>query len=127
MTAELAPSRVLVGAQIPDESGLPALIAHGEPDDHLRWTVLLARVLGSSGGALLREAADICTQSRRVSWSQRLDALAYLLNRAPPPEGRRYRAALVDVDALDTGSLPPEDLWDNRNFCRQRGSSSIEG
>lgn len=122
MADELAPSRIVTGTQIPEGHGAPVLMAHGEPDDHLRLTVLLADALGArSSGAQLREAAETCKTAKNVSWKTRLDALSYLLEHAPPPEGRKYGALLVDIDALDTRTKRPDELWDDRDFCRQRG------
>jgi hypothetical protein len=122
MTVEPGPSRIVTGTEIPECNGTPVLTAHGDPDDHLRLTVLLARALvGAASGGHLREAAHTCMTPTSISWAQRLDALSYVLEHAPPPEGHRYGAVLVDPDALDVGYLQADDLWDDRDFRRQRG------
>jgi hypothetical protein len=115
---QLSPSRVISEPQPPDIAGVPVVRAFGDPDDHLRWTVLLAHHLGGRA-APLRELAEVC-QSPRSGWQQRLDALASLLRQAPPPAGQAFRAVLVDLDALDPGPLEGERLWDDRHFFRQR-------
>ena len=121
MVGESAPTKIVIGTQIPEMTGVPVLVAYGDPDDHLRWTVLLAHALGKSvPGVQAREAVETCLKRDKVSWSQRLDAFSYLLERTPSLERDRPRALLVDLDALDPGPLPPEALWDDRDFRRQR-------
>ena len=120
MGVDLTRSRIVVGTRIPELPEVPILVAHGDPDDHLRLAVLLAQAMGRGDGQRLRDAVEVC-MSPRSAWRQRLDALSYLAERAPRPEGAGLHGVLVDIDALDPGPLQGEVLWDDRDFCRQRG------
>ena len=121
MTVASAPLKIITGTQIPDLQGVPVFVAHGEPDDHLRLTVLLAHALGGQAGrGQVSDAIETCKRPQ-APWRERRDALAYLFQkRAPPPDGTRCHAVIVDIDALDPGPLRGDTLWDDRHFCRQR-------
>lgn len=121
VTASSVPLKIVTGSQIPDLQGVPVLAAHGDPDDHLRLTVLLAQALGGqAGGVQVSHAMETCMRPESP-WRMRREALSYLFQkRASPPVGASYHAVLVDIDALDPGPLRGETLWDDRDFCRQR-------
>jgi len=100
-----------------DGTTVPTVAAYGEPDDHLRMTVLIAEALR----AVDPEASEVCLRGRANPWSQRRDALRAILGRAALR--RRQRAPLLRV--RDLSSLP--DLattggrWDDERFERERG------
>lgn len=117
--AKLPPTRILVGTHAPNIGAGPTWTAFGDPDDHLRLTVLIAAHVSAHDAAPeVRNAAEAC-MAPAVAWATRLDAFDYLLEKwAPPPEAPW--ASLFDVDALDPGPVRAETLWDDRSFFRQR-------
>lgn len=117
--AKLPETRILIGSRAPSLAETPTWTAFGDPDDHLRLTVLIASHIGAQTSAReARDATETC-MAPAATWPVRLDALAYLLNQWAPTNGAPY-AALFDIDALDPGPLRAETLWDDRSFLRQR-------
>ncbi|MEZ4311979.1 MAG: hypothetical protein R3F14_28455 [Polyangiaceae bacterium] len=103
-----------------DRDDVPLLRAFGDPDDHLRLTVLIARRLGArSRSPALRNAAETCQQAD-VSWNKRVDALRFLFEQAPMPEDGQHLAALFDLDALYVGRVGPRRRWNDRDFLKER-------
>ena len=121
VTASSVPLKIVTGSQIPDLQGVPVFVAHGDPDDHLRLTVLLAHALGgSTAGVHATDAVETCKRPQSP-WRERREALSYLFQKRTSPSGGAHcHAVLVDIDALDPGPLRGETLWDDRDFCRQR-------
>lgn len=117
---KVPPLRVV--STIPPEllDGLPVLTAYGEPDDHLRLSVLIAGALRARGsGVGLAQDAQRC-MGPQTSWDLRQDALWDMVRKATPKRDGDYFGILVDPDALDPGPLSEEATWDDRDFGLQR-------
>lgn len=103
----------------PDAQGAPLLEVHGDPDDHLRLSVLLADLFATRAtNSTSRDAAADC-KSPKTTWPRRLDALRELAENTPPVVDS-YFAILIDIDGLDRGPPNNEQLWDDRDFYQQR-------
>lgn len=91
--------------------------AYGEPDDHLRLTVLIADALEP----FEPDAAVVCKTAEKNPWTARVDALRGLL-RATELKRSATTAALCVRDAH---ALPDDEprggaRWDDRSFARER-------
>jgi hypothetical protein len=98
----------------------PKLWAYGDPDDHLRLTVLLAdAVRQASDSEISLDTYDEC-MDRGSSWTNRLNALVTLLGEVNNSNRRVPVVLIVDPDALDPAG--PTEIWDDRSFVMQRRS-----
>ena len=91
------------------------IAAYGDPDDHLRMTVLLADAIGHELPGE-REAVEAC-KAPSSAWSARLHALNHLLD-----QGKELRLVIDDIDALYQGSVSPEERWRDHTFKRERAA-----
>lgn len=103
----------LTGQEVAGVDRLPRFRAYGEPDDHLRLSVLLADRLPGD-----REAAQACKQPR-LSWPERRRRLEEFLGTVRP-KGSGYMAVFVDPDALHPGQLRLEHAWDDFECLQER-------
>ncbi|MFO0647455.1 MAG: hypothetical protein U0326_14540 [Polyangiales bacterium] len=110
-----------------DQQKARTVVAYGDPDDHLRLTVLLANALRR----FEPEAAALCRKANNNPWSQRFDALMVLLRTA---DLRASRAERPLVRVRDAGALPPprfggDTRWNDRDFVfeRSRLRHALEG
>jgi len=111
----LQPSRYLLALPSLLPATVPTVRAHGDQDDHLRLTVLLASLFFDRVDPGLYRT---CT-SPSSPWKARRDALKQLLEEAQEgSHGTLVR--LVDPDVLDMGELPPEARWQDAWFRRER-------
>lgn len=97
---------------------IPTFSAYGEPDDHLRLTVLLA-------GALERfepGAAAVCRTAEKNPWSQRFDALRELIRAAVlrRPASQQPVAVVRDIAALPSRRPRSRERWDDQRFVFER-------
>lgn len=108
-------SRYVLDLPSDETTPVPAVRAHGDQDDHLRLTVLLATVLGDRVDPALRET---CTR-RDTPWKRRCQALKDLLGEAQA-KSHGTMVRLVDPDALDMGELTLQVRWQDAFFRRER-------
>lgn len=110
-------SKVFVGHTLPKGS-VPVLRVFGDPDDHLRLSVLIAESLRTRV-AQVEEEATACLEKTRMSWGERLGRTCELVARA-----RTYAAdelfVLHDLDGLAPDGVDPARAWDDRDFVRER-------
>jgi len=93
------------------------LIVYGEPDDHLRLTVLLADRIGRRGDRTDPDAVALC-MAPSTAWPRRLDALDTLLTCA-----KELPLRIADIDALYQGrTIPHRDRWRDATFKRERAA-----
>lgn len=110
-----------------DRAGVPTVAAYGEPDDHLRMTVLIAEALQR----FEPDAAKVCRRGRRNPWPFRFAALQELLRAAELRSADESPAVRV----RDAGVLRPADLtygaprWTDWTFARENASllAALEG
>jgi hypothetical protein len=106
------------GAEAPIAGSLPQFIAFGEPDDHLRLSVLIADALGRVSGKL-HEEAEFCMRPKST-WAERKSALEQVMVKARPGQAQRFVAVIVDLDALLPERREPQNRWDDWDFAAQR-------
>lgn len=98
-----------------DGTVVPTVAAYGEPDDHLRMTVLIAEALAPHQP----EAAAVCLRAQKNPWSSRFQALSELLQTV------ELRRPGVVCRVRDLGALPEapprrgQGRWDDRSFARE--------
>ncbi|MBA3549765.1 MAG: hypothetical protein H0T76_25070 [Nannocystis sp.] len=103
----------------PEAQHVPVFEVHGDPDDHLRLSVLLADLFGAHATSNTACEAVADCKNPKTTWSRRLDALRELVRMSSMSKGG-YCAVVVDLDGLDTGPLSNEQMWDDRDFSQQR-------
>jgi len=119
MYSKKTADQILVhGADAPVATSLPQFVAFGEPDDHLRLSVLIADKLGRESGTLNDEAKSCMRQ--KSTWAERKSALEQVMLRARPKQAQRFVAAIVDLDALVPEREEPQSRWDDWDFTAQR-------
>jgi tetratricopeptide (TPR) repeat protein len=111
-----APSRVFVGRELSVPETGPVLRAFGDPDDHLRLSVLMAESLRTRVPAV-QEEAGACL-APKTTWRERLKRTRELVKHARPH--LRELFVLHDVDALVHTGGDPSRAWDDREFIRER-------
>lgn len=85
--------------------------ALGEPDDHLRLAVLLAKSARSKG----EQSVDVQACIEAWKWSEKFEALKRLL-RSPTLDGLVFQ----DMDALWHSRADGPGRWDDSQFRRER-------
>lgn len=111
----MSASKVVIGTSSPGLAHLPWIRPYGDPDDHLRLSVLLASQLRERGD---HDAADACLQ-RKLAWDDRLRHVKEFLQTVARPKGT-FVAAIVDLDALQPSPLNLESTWDDPTFQKER-------
>ena len=111
-----APSRVFVGRELSVPEAGPVLRAFGDPDDHLRLSVLMAESLRTRVPAV-QEEAGACL-APKTTWRERLTRTRELVKHARPH--LRELFVLHDVDGLVHTGGDPSRAWDDREFIRER-------
>lgn len=100
-----------------DGDGAAVVRAYGEPDDHLRLTVLIADALAP----FEPDAAAVCKTAERNPWTARVDALRGLLRATKLKRPARSAALCVhDAHALPEHEPRGDARWDDRTFARER-------
>lgn len=98
---------------------LPVFRAFGDPDDHLRLSVLISDAFREVDPAI----ADHCF-SPQTPWPGRLDALRHLASRARATSTSPYIGVVFDFDGLDPvwpqGPGQQVDLWEDSQCRRHR-------
>ena len=107
-----------MSTQPDDPSQTPTVTVYGEPDDHLRLTVLVANALAR----FEPEAAAVCRRAEKNPWSQRFDAFKQLLRIADLRAARAERplVRVRDVDALPERQPGGAVRWNDRDFAFER-------
>lgn len=101
---------------LPHMTQTATVAAYGEPDDHLRMTVLIAGALAPHH----REAAAVCQRAQANPWAARFDALSELLQTV------ELRRPGVVCRIRDLGALPEslpdrgKGRWDDRSSAREQ-------
>lgn len=96
------------------------VIAYGEPDDHLRLTVLLGElVAGSEPQDATRDWLEVC-KAPSSSWEERREALIKLFELRGDSLATERSICIGDVDGLYQGKLDLEDHWKDASFRRER-------
>jgi hypothetical protein len=98
-----------------------AIRLFGEPDDHLRFAVLLAAAAAETDPRVRETDAYRTSTAASSAWRDRESALWALVERGSKP-----LAQVVDVDALDPGRTTAATFWDDRTFQRERRSLLIQ-